>query len=162
MNEILHISLDGQEAAILITEIQSRHHQMYKVTLENGYSNIFFTDVETGQWVEEDLGFTNLARQIGNQVKRLNFRPIHVPKLLNWHKLIVNDKPVSFGFFCFLHGNLKMFEIYNVNKKYMYTLAELQQDEWEVLNHSEVVLNNIDPSLIQHITKVLPLFADFE
>jgi lysophospholipid acyltransferase (LPLAT)-like uncharacterized protein len=161
MNEILHISLDGQEAAVLISEIPHRHHQMYKVTLENGYSNIFFTDVETGQWVEEDLGFTNLARQIGNQVRGLQFKTIHVPKLLNWHKVIIREKPVAFGFFCFMHGSYKMFEIYNSNKKYMYTLVEMHE-EWQILNNNEARLENIDPSFIHEITKVLPLYADFE
>lgn len=162
MNEILHMPVDGQYSAILVTEIPHKHHLMFKAILESGYSNIFYTDVETGLWFEEDLGFTSLAQQLGAEVKKMKLKPIHVPKILTWHKLDINNKPVTFGFFSFLNGLHKMFEIYDNNKKYMYTLVEMAQEEWQILGHDNVRVGTLDSNFIHQVTKVLPLYADIE
>ena len=53
MNEILHMPIDGCYSAILVTEIPHKHHLMFKATLESGYSNIFYNDVETGLCVKK-------------------------------------------------------------------------------------------------------------
>ena len=162
MNEILHIPVDGQYSAILVTEIPHKHHLMFKAILESGYSNIFYTDVETGLWIEEDLGYTDLAQQIGEEVKKMKLKPIHVPKLLTWHKLQLKDKAVSFGFFSFLNGNNKMFEIYDSSRKYLYTLVEMPQEEWHIMSHDNVRVDTLDSNFIHQVTKVLPLYAYFE
>jgi hypothetical protein len=162
MNEILHIPVDGQYAAILVTDIPHKHHLMFKAILESGYSNIFYTDVETGLWIEEDLGFTDLAQQIGQEVKKMKLKPIHVPKLLTWHKLVVNHRIVSFGFFSFLNGDNKMFEIYDSKKKYLYTLVEMGRDEWHIMSHDNVRVDTLDSNFIHEVTKVLPLYSYFD
>lgn len=162
MNEILHIHLEGNVAAVLVTEIPHSHHIMFRATLEDGYSNIFYSDVETGSWVEEDLGFTEMGKQIGAEISKLQFKPVHVPKLLSWHSVLINMKPVHFGFFVFLNKDQKMFEIYSSNRKYMYTLVELHHDEWHILDNNNVCLDKLDRNFIQHVIKVLPLYADFE
>ena len=162
MNEILHVNLEGKQASVLVAEIPHKHHSMFKVILECGYTNIFYTDVETGEWVEEDLGFTDMARQIGMEISKLQFKPMHVPKFLTWHAHVTNGKPASFGFFSFLDGPLKMFEIYNSSRKYMYTLVEIHHDEWQILDNNNVCLERLDNAFIQQVIKVLPLYADFE
>ena len=94
--------VDGVESFAWVTEIPNRHHNMFKVIFKNGYENIFFTDVETGLWVEEDMGFTQLAQDIGAQIRDFARNPIHVPKILTWHKQIVNDTVLNFWIFSIL------------------------------------------------------------
>jgi len=162
MNEILHMPIDGCYSAILVTEIPHKHHVMFKATLESGYSNIFYNDVETGLWIEEDLGFTELAHNIGEEVKKMKLKPIHIPKLLTWHKLELNNKTVRFGFFSFMNGDHKMFEIYDSSKKYMYTLVEMPDEDWQIMGHDNVRVDTLDSNFIHKVTKVLPLYAYFE
>ena len=68
-NSIICYQLDGTVSPARVYEIVHRHHNMYKVSFESGYENIFYTDVETGKWIEEDLGFTSLANKVGQQNK---------------------------------------------------------------------------------------------
>jgi hypothetical protein len=159
MNSIIYLQSDGKETIAWITEIAHRHHVMYKVEFESGYENIFYTDVETGNWIEEDLGFTQLSRQVGEEIKKIMRNPIHVPKILTWHKQYVGNRLVAFGFFSFNKGSHKMYEIYNSNKKYLYTLVDMNNQEWQIMGNSNVILNNIDPEFVEHITKILPLYS---
>ncbi|MEO7263436.1 MAG: hypothetical protein ABIW38_00925, partial [Ferruginibacter sp.] len=122
---------------------------------------IFYTDVETGRWIEEDLGFTGLANEIGLQISNFLRQPIHVPKVLTWHKQYMDGRLVSFGFVSFLKGNHKMYEIYSHNKKYMYTLVEMENDEWQIMGNELMNINKIDAVFIQHVIHVLPLYSIF-
>jgi hypothetical protein len=61
-----------------------------------------------------------------------------------------------------LNGSTKMFEIYDSRKKYLYTLVELQQEEWQILEHDHVRIDTLDSNFIHEVTKVLPLYAFFE
>ena len=159
MNSIIHLDSDGEEVAALVTEIPHKQHAMFKVILESGYSNIFYTDVETSNWVEEDLGYTELAEKVGDGIFRGMHRTIHVPKMLNWHTSGNNSKSVTFGFFNFMHGNQKMFEIYHANRKFLFTLQQHTEDEWQVLGSDYINVNSIDPIFVEGIIKVLPLYA---
>lgn len=159
MSNIIYLDIDGTESFAWVSEIVHRHHNMYKVSFKNGYENIFYTDVETGKWIEEDLGFTDLAWEVGKQIRSFMRNPIHVPKLLTWHKQFVDDKLVSFGFFNFMNGNQKFYQIYNANRKYMYTLVDMENDEWQILGNSEAINKYIDTSFVHHIIQILPLYT---
>jgi hypothetical protein len=159
MNTIIHLLEGEEEISALLTEIPNRNHSMYKVTFESGYENLFFTDVETGKWVEEDLGFTPLAEQIGEEVRKFSTNLFHVPKILTWHKQYTNKKLMLFGFFNFAKGNIKMYEIYNGNKKYMYTLMEMDNDEWQMLGNNNESFKNIDHVFLRHIIQILPYYT---
>lgn len=148
----------GQELTGMATEIQNRHHNMFKVVFDNDYENIFFTDVETGQWLEEDLGFTELAREVGKQAKLISGNLFHVPRMLTWHRQLVNDELISFGFFNYMKDKYKMYEIYHVNKKYLYTLVEMDNDEWQILGNNMQVLGNIDRNFVEQVIQILPLY----
>ena len=158
MNNIIYLGIDGEESFAWVTEIANRHHKMFKVLFKNDYENIFFTDVETGQWIEEDLGFTHLAKEVGIQVKDFLVNPIHVPKLLTWHKQETSDGLITFGFFNFMKDKYKMYEIYNQNKRYMYTLVDMDHEEWQILGNNSLAINNIDPIFIEHVIQILPLY----
>ncbi len=161
MSNIINIRQGGVENKAWFEEIYNRRHCMYKVYFENGYENIFYTDVETGRWIEEDLGFTELANQVGSQIRSFMRQPVHVPKVLTWHKQYMDDRLVSFGFVSFLKGNHKMYEIYSHNKKYMYTLVEMENDEWQIMGNETMNIKKIDTVFIQHVIHVLPLYSIF-
>jgi hypothetical protein len=132
---------------------------MYKVSFKNGYENIFYTDVETGRWMEEDLGFTLLAQEVGAQIKHFMRNPIHVPKLLTWHKQYLDGKLIHFGFFNFMNGNQKFYQIYNSNKKYMYTLVDMDNDEWQILGNASGPGNRVDSIFVRKVIEILPLYT---
>jgi hypothetical protein len=159
MNNIIYLHIDGVESLAWTTEIVHRHHSMYKVSFKNGYENIFYTDVETGKWIEEDLGFTTLADEVGKQIKTFMRNPIHVPKLLTWHKQYIKDKLICFGFFNFMNGNQKFYQIYNANKKYMYTLVDMDNDEWQILGNSSILGSHIDSAFARRVIEILPLYT---
>ena len=151
--------MDGIETFAWFSEIVHRHHNMYKITFKNGYENIFYTDVETGKWIEEDLGFTILAHDVGLQIKTFMKNPIHVPKLLTWHKQFINNKLICFGFFNFMNSNQKFYQIYNANKKYMYTLVDMENNEWQILGNSSILGGKVDSFFIQQVIEILPLYT---
>lgn len=162
MNDILHLPFDGAMSAVLVSEIQHSHHLMYHVTFESGYSNNIFTDVETGKWVEEDLGYTGLAESLGSEILKMRLKLLHVPRILTWQAFTRNGQMMKFAFFGYMDGLHKMFEIYHSNRKYLYTLMEVSQDEWHVLGNNNVCMEKIDSSFIYDVIKVLPLYSYFD
>ena len=164
MSNIIYLTVDEVETFAWVTEISHRNHQMYKVCFRNQYENIFYTDVETGKWIEEDLGFTSLANKVGKQVSTFQRNIIHVPKILTWHtQYNTEDKLISFGFYGFLKGQHKLYEIYGANKKYMYTLVDMDNDEWQILGNSSSFISQIDPLFVEQIIQILPLYsADYK
>ena len=65
MNNTAFLEFENQTTKVLIEEIYHPIHQMVHVIFEDGYENIFFTDIETGQWIEQDMGATALAKAVG-------------------------------------------------------------------------------------------------
>ena len=63
MNTTIHIQHNGEMIPGNAIEVPHRQHNMYKIIFDNGYENVFYTDVESGKWIEEDLGFTQLAEK---------------------------------------------------------------------------------------------------
>ena len=160
MKTTMHLQYGEAGTNALITEIPHGSHTMYKVIFESGYENIFFSDVESAKWIEEDLGFTQLAQQLGKQVKLLSPTLFHVPKILTWHKQYIDGKLLLFGFYIYMKGPHKMYEIYNSNKKYVYTLADMDNEEWQILSVPNETLNKIDQISIQHIIQILPFYSN--
>lgn len=160
MENIIYLNVDGNETFGRVSKVMNKMHNMFKIVFKDGYENIFYTDVETGRWIEEDLGFTDLAMKVGRQIKEFIKSPVHVPKLLVWHKESLMNHSFHFGFFCFSKGRFKMYEIYNMNRKYMYTIVDMQNDEWQLLGNVTASTNKIDPSFIDHIIQVLPLYSE--
>ena len=159
MNLILQLEVEGDTIQVAVEEIPHRHHNMIRASFKNGYENIFFTDAETGEWIEEDLGFTELAAALGKMINKHLRSPYHVPKLLTWHNQFINGRYFKFGFFPFLYGNQKLFQIYNANRKYLYTLSEMDNEEWQILGNANNLYAHIDIFFLQKIIKTLPLYS---
>ena len=72
MDHIFFLEIENDICSAQVTKIDHPYHQSYHVLFEDGYENIFFTDVETGNWIEEDLGETTLAANFGTKLYQLN------------------------------------------------------------------------------------------
>ena len=160
MSNIIYLNIDGVETFAWISEVKCRHHHTFRISFKNEYENIFFTDVETGLWIEEDLGITALAQEVGRQIIESTKKIVHVPKLLNWHIHECEGRIIHFGFFSYLKGNQKMFEIYGSNRKYMYTLVDMNNDEWQILGNSPSLITQIDPLFIEQVINILHLYTE--
>ena len=160
MENIIYLDVDGNETFGSVSRVSNKMHNMFRIVFKDGYENIFYTDVESGRWIEEDLGFTELAMKVGSQIREFIKSPVHVPKLLIWHKESLENHSYHFGFFCFSKGRFKMYEIYNNNKKYMYTIVDMQNDEWQILGNTTASTNKIDRLFIDHIIQVLPFYSE--
>lgn len=160
MNNLIYLQVDGADTTAWIMEISNRHHNMFKVCFSNGYENIFFTDVETGRWIEEDLGFTDLAQVVGRHLRPFLKSPVHVPRVLVWHHQVYDKKILNFGFFCYNKGKHKLYEIYGANRKYLYTLMDMENDEWQILGNSTISINRIDPVFVEQVIQILPLYSE--
>ena len=90
--------------------------------------------MENGKWIEEDLGYTLLAELVGTQINKLLLYPVHVPKILTWQYSVLKPNYRVFGYYAYHKGNCLMFKIYNRNNKYLYTLQEIENEEWQILH----------------------------
>lgn len=160
MHNMINLTYDGADLSAWVFELPNKHHHLFKVCFSDGYENIFYTDVETGRWMEEDLGFTQLAEIVGVSMRPLIKLPVHVPKLLIWHCQYYNNKLLNFGFFGYTNGRYRLYEIYNTNKRYLYTLMDMENDEWQILGNSTTAINKIDPIFLDQIIKILPLYSE--
>jgi hypothetical protein len=161
MSNIIFLKIDGEETYAWVTEISQRIRNIFRIEFKNEYENIFYKDVETGRWIEEDLGYTALADEVGNQISNFVFNTIHVPKLLVWHTEIIEGKYFRFGFISHVHGEQILYEIYNAEKKYLYTLAENSAgNDWQVLSNRPSLITEKEKKFIEQIIQVLPQYAE--
>lgn len=160
MHNTINFNYNGEALAAWVFEMPNKHHHVFRVCFSDGYENIFYTDPETGCWMEEDLGFTHLATLVGQNIRPFIKNPVHVPKLLQWHCQDFDNRLLNFGFFCYTNGRHKLYEIYNANKKYLYTLMDMDNDEWQILGNSTTSINKIDPIFLDKIIKILPLYSE--
>ena len=159
MSIIISLPFDGRETMATVCESDCRHREIFKVIFSNEYENIFYRDVENGKWVEEDLGYTDLARLVGSKLIGRLAGPVHVPKLLNWHTEVWNGTPCKFGFTCTPRDEERIFEIYDHRKKYMYSLVENESDGWEILGNQDIMHGRIDSCFLDLVLSVLSEFS---
>lgn len=160
MENIIYLNIDGRYTFGKVSRVSNKMQEMFRIIFKDGYENIFFTDVESGEWIEEDLGFTELAKVVGSQIRRFLKAPFHVPKILSWYKKIEKGKILNFGFFSFKSGDQKIYEIYDHNRKYRYTLVDMQNNEWQLLSGAESDdCDEIDPLFIDKVINILPLYS---
>ena len=161
MSNLIFLNIDGEYGYAWVTEIAQRIRNIFRVRFKNEYENVFYKDVETGNWMEEDLGYTELAREVGNQISNFMHSPIHVPKLLVWHNERIDDKFFRFGFISHKNGNHRLYEIYNSHKKFLYTLAvHNETDDWQLLSNRPHSITVKDKLFMEHVIEVLPKYAE--
>src|SRR6478735_1906555 len=109
MKKIIYLEINDALQAAVVKEIAHPRHSLFHVSFENGYENIFFTDVESGEWLEEDLGFTKLAATVGQSVNLQLSETILVHRPLVWQKI---DGLTVFGFYNYAYEDNEIYEIY--------------------------------------------------
>src|SRR5438045_3011528 len=98
MNHAAYLKFEDTTSKVIIEEIYNPIHKMVHVIFEDGYENVFFTDIETGEWIEQDLGFTSLARAVGILGRNNNTETFPIQKLIWFHENSTAAKPLHFGF----------------------------------------------------------------
>lgn len=160
MNKIINLPLDGTNGFACVQEIGPRCQRIYSVLFSNEYQNIFYKDVESGEWIEEDLGYTELAARLGTAITNVTENSIHVPKLLIWHTESDSNTNFTFGFTSLMEHDQRQYEIYGGNKKYLFTLAESEEDNWQILGNSGLINGKLDPEFVFRIVDALAIYMD--
>ena len=121
-----------------IRKLKHHLHAMYHISFDNGYENIFFTDAESGEWVEQDLGFTGLAASIGKTID-LFFQSDEKCRLvpIKWYHDLGNGDLIHFGYHHYWVVNWSVFEIFAPNKRFLFTLIKIDSTHWQLVYPSE-------------------------
>ncbi len=161
MQHILYLKLENDIYSATVTSIPNDHHLQYHVLFQNGYENIFFTDAETGNWIEEDLGETELARHFGERIAFLG-DDVYVPcKALSWCRASIANMVINFGF-CINRKNNghTIFEVYGDNHKFLCNLEKNETGQWDVYNSLRVMTEYQYANLVQVIISIFEGMAD--
>ncbi len=149
----MNIYYNGRNSRVEISEIYHPVHLMVHARFDDGYENIFFTDVESGRWTEQDLGFTELAGLIGEKYKSGSKGKKSVFRKLKWHFSIVDGKPVHFAYNNYSFSSLRVFEIFSPNRRYLFAMVCISRTEWKVLKiPGDFIYDN---DLIINLTRIL-------
>jgi len=133
MVQRITIRYDDQPWEGLVTEIEHPVHFMYHILFEDGYENIFFTDPETDRWIEQDIGESQVAQLVGEELTRM--MPASQKRgclAINWFYGSFQEKLVHFGYHRYNLDEFIVFEIFAPNKRFLYTLVKLKKDHWKV------------------------------
>jgi hypothetical protein len=135
MPDRIIINVEDDVQLVVVTRLHHPLHLMYQVQFEDGYENIFFTDPETGSWIEQDLGRTELAYILGEQLKTLSNENIKT-RTITWLDLKESAERLHFGYHQYKISDFPAFEIYSWNKRYLYTLVQIETTTWQVFRLS--------------------------
>jgi hypothetical protein len=131
MDHLFFLKVENDICSAQVTKLDHPYHQLYHVLFEDGYENNFFTDAETGNWVEEDLGETTLAGNFGTKLYLLNGTMGLHRKTLSWCKASLAEEIISFGFYTYRENSETIFEVYASNRKFLYTFKNSKR-RWRV------------------------------
>ncbi len=149
----MYIYYNGSNTRVEISEIYHPVHLMFHAKFGDGYENIFFTDVESGRWIEQDLGFTELAGSIGEKYKSRSKGKKSVSRKLKWHFSSEGGKTVHFAYNNYSLFDLRVFEIFSPNRRYLFAMVCISRTEWKVLKiPGDITYNN---DLIINLTRIL-------
>ena len=149
----MNIYYNGRNSRVEYLKIYHPVHLMAHVRFPDGYENIFFTDVESGKWTEQDLGFTELARLFGEQYKFKSTGEKSIYKKLVWHFCIHDGKPFHFAYCQYKIFDFSTFEIYSPNRRYLFAMVCVSSTEWKVIKiPGETMYDN---DLIICLTRIL-------
>jgi hypothetical protein len=132
MEHAVKLTVDGENQLVTLNEIVHPVHCMFHVLFEDGYENIFFTDIEHNKWVEQDIGFSARAQLVGKKIANLYYFN-WVNKPVDWY--CKNDeygKMFHFGYSRDTSGGYLVYEIFAANRRYMFTLVRLQNHVWQL------------------------------
>jgi hypothetical protein len=156
MNHAAYLKFENTTSKVIVEEIYSPIHQMVHVIFEDSYENVFFSDIETGEWIEQDLGFTALARAVGMLITG-NTREKYPTQQLTWYHENNGAKPISFGFLKYRSGGNTFYAVFASNKRYMFTLFK-NKHLWKVLSHTNLHSWNFDLDYFQEVPFILDMY----
>lgn len=162
MEHRLYLKIENDIHSARVTAITHPHHQLYHVIFEDGYENMFFTDVETGNWVEEDMGETALAVSFGSKANQLNdtsFRPV---KPLAWCRASIADMIINFGFYTYKENSQTVFEVYADNHKFLCNLVKNKKGKWIIYGLVWPIIEHQYTNQVQVIISIFEGLADFK
>jgi hypothetical protein len=133
--ERIIINVEDNTQTVAVSRLHHPLHLMYQVQFDDGYENIFFTDPETGCWIEQDLGKTELAFVLGEQLSQLSNETIKT-RSVTWLDLMDTKESFHFGYHQYRISEFPAFEIYSWNKRYLYTLVQIESTAWQVFRLS--------------------------
>ena len=132
MDNIIYIQVDEEIRVASFRVIDHPVHLMAQVEFEDGYQNIFYTDVETGKWMEQDMGFTELAEETGMQLMPYMKYELDFYKDLNFSNLLHHSQ-LSFGYHKYNSGDYSIYEVYHSNRRYMFTAVKSRSGVWQII-----------------------------
>jgi hypothetical protein len=157
MNNTAYLEFENQTSKVLIEEIYHPIHHMVHVILEDGYENIFFTDIETGEWIEQDLGITSLSQAVGILVGSKEKETARSTVQLTWYHENNGYKPIRFGYIKYQSGGNTFYAVFAANKRYMFTLFKKKQ-LWKVMSHTNLHSWNFDLDYFQEVPFILDIY----
>jgi len=149
----MNILYNGSNTEVEFSEIYHPLHSMVHMRFADGYENIFFTDVETGRWTEQDLGFTELADLVGEKYESRIKTKKSVYRKLKWHYSIQDKKPIHFAYSHYKIFDLPVFEIYSPSRRYLFAMVCITKTEWKVIKIPGDL--RYDNNLILELTRIL-------
>ena len=131
MEHAIKLNVDGQTQSVTLSEMVHPIHCMFHAAFEDGYENIFFADVESGEWVEQDVGFTSLAAMIGDRIEHLYYFDWG-KKDITWFEEEDHGSHIYFGYHADNTAGYRVYEMFAPNRRYMFTLVKLQSHVWQL------------------------------
>ncbi len=129
----IYLEVEDEILSARITELFNPVQIMVDVEFNNGYSNIFFVDLETGNWVEQDMGFTKLAKIVGNELKFIIESSSFAKCRMKWKKTLFDDEMYHFGYYKYPQADgTYAYEIFANNKRYMFSLVKKKRSVWQI------------------------------
>lgn len=60
----------------------------------------------------------------------------------------------------YLNGTQKLYQIYNSDRKYLYTLTEMKNEEWQILGNTNNYYTHLDIFFLKNIVQALALYSE--
>jgi len=160
MEHLLYLKIENDIYSARVTAIAHPYHEMYHVVFGDGYENIFFTDVETNNWIEEDLGETELAASFGAKVNQLYDTSFRSCKPLAWCRASIADMIINFGFCTYPENGNTVFEVYADNRKFLCNLVKNKKGKWTMSGSHKPVMEYQYTNQVQVIISIFEGMAD--
>lgn len=160
MEHILYLKIENDIQTARVIPVAHPHHRMYHVIFEDGYENMFFTDVETGAWMEEDLGETELAQLIGAKINKLDSLAFTSRKSLAWCRASIAEMVINFGFCSYGKDDITVFEVYRDNHKFLCNLVKTKKGKWTIYGSQRPAMEHQYTNQVQVIISIFEGMAD--
>ncbi|WP_126973791.1 hypothetical protein [Gynurincola endophyticus] len=127
----IYVSIEDQSFQIEVSEMEHPVQSMFHVAFDYGYENIFYKSVDHGDWIEQDIGQTSIATCIGNIIEQ-HYQLEDWEKPLTYVEADSNYGLLNFYYYKFKSSGFSLYEIYALNKRYMFSIVSLQNKAWEL------------------------------